>query len=152
MTEDSLEMIMKMKHYRITPQRETVLSVFHENPGKHFSAEDVYRLLKKNRIRISKATVYRNLELFSEIGLIRRVDFGDGMARYELSDQSCHSHHHLICEQCGTVIPINIDWLDDLEKRIATSYAFEIHDHQLKFFGLCKNCRKAIQEKGDHCD
>lgn len=125
------------------------MRIFLDRPGEHLSAEEVYELLKLTSFHISKATVYRTVDLLTHLRFLRRVDFGEGVARYELSDQSPHSHHHLICTACSKVIPIDIDLLEDLEKRITRSFSFQIVDHQLKFYGLCEDCRERNPDKRD---
>lgn len=68
-------------------------------------------------------------------------------ARYELYNQDEeHAHHHLICSECGSVIDIKGDSLDELERQIYRDYGFQLQDHCLKFFGECKNCRDKGRE------
>ena len=89
------------------------------------------------------ATVYRALDLLSELGILVHIDFGDGCARYELNtaDPTVHHHHHLICLKCKKVIEFEEDLLDDLEANIAKKSDFQIVNHEVKFFGYCSECR-----------
>ena len=130
--------------YKMTPQRKEILKIFVEHPDSHhMSAEDVYSILRENESEIGLATVYRALDLLSELGILVHVDFGDGCARYELntSDPKVHHHHHLICGKCKKVIEFEEDLLDDLEETIAEESDFQILNHEVKFFGYCKDCR-----------
>ena len=130
--------------YKMTPQRKEILKIFVEHPDSHhMSAEDVYSILRENESEIGLATVYRALDLLSELGILVHVDFGDGCARYELntSDPKVHHHHHLICVKCKKVIEFEEDLLDDLEATIAEESDFQILNHEVKFFGYCKDCR-----------
>ena len=134
--------------YKMTPQRKEILKIFVERRNfHHMSAEDVYSILRENDSEIGLATVYRALDLLSELGLLVRLDFGDGCARYELNtaDPKIHHHHHLICLKCKKVIEFEEDLLDELEKNIADKSGFEILNHEVKFFGYCSDCRT----KGD---
>ena len=134
--------------YKMTPQRKEILRIFVEHPNyHHMSAEDVYGFLRKQDSEIGLATVYRALDLLSKLGILVQIDFGDGCARYELNtaDPNVHQHHHLICVKCKKVIEFEEDLLDDLEADIAKKSGFQILNHEVKFFGYCKDCRT----KGD---
>lgn len=127
----------------MTPQRQIVLQIFLDHPGEHLSAEDVHGLLRDSRAEIGLATVYRSLELLSTLGILQKMEFGDGCSRYEVntSDPKAHHHHHLICTKCNKVIEFEEDLLDDLEQDICNKSGFKILDHQVKFFGICKECQ-----------
>jgi Fur family ferric uptake transcriptional regulator len=130
--------------YKMTPQRKEILKIFVEHSDiHHMSAEDVYGFLRKNESEIGLATVYRALDLLSELGILVQVDFGDGCARYELNtaDPTVHHHHHLICLKCKRVIEFEEDLLDYLEYTIAKQSGFQIVNHEVKFFGYCKDCQ-----------
>ena len=130
--------------YKTTPQREEILKIFVEHSEwHHMSAEDVYSILREKDSEIGLATVYRALDLLSELGILVRMDFGDGCARYELNtaDPKVHHHHHLICLKCKKVIEFEEDLLDELEANIANKSGFQILNHEVKFFGYCSDCR-----------
>ena len=130
--------------YKMTPQRKEILKIFVEHSDMHhMSAEDVYSILRENESEIGLATVYRALDLLSKLGILVQVDFGDGCARYELNtaDPKIHHHHHLICVKCKKVIEFEEDLLDELEETIAEESGFKILNHEVKFFGYCKDCR-----------
>ena len=71
------------------------------------------------------------------------MEFGDGCSRYEVGNMTPneHQHHHLICLKCGKVTEFFDDTMDELEQIIADKAGFKIKDHQVKFFGYCKECR-----------
>ena len=134
--------------YKMTPQRKEILKIFVEHKDyHHMSAEDVYNILRKNDSDIGLATVYRALDLLSDLEILVRMDFGDGCARYELNttDPKVHHHHHLICLKCKKVIEFEEDLLDELEADIADKSGFQILNHEVKFFGYCSDC----QTKGE---
>jgi len=142
-TMDDLKQRLQARQHKLTIQRRTVLQVFIDNPGKHLSAEDVYAILRAKPMDIGLATVYRSLELLAQLGILQRMEFGDGCSRYEIGNmnQDEHQHHHLICMKCGKVIEFFDDILDDLEKVVAEKSSFKIVDHQVKIFGYCKECQ-----------
>jgi Fur family ferric uptake transcriptional regulator len=130
--------------YKLTTQRRVVFEVIHANEGKHFSPEEIYEIVKEDHPEIGLATVYRTLKLFEKIGIIYRLNFNDGCSRFEMShfDDESHRHHHLICVECGKIMEVKIDLLQDLEDHIEKNYEFDIHNHTLKFFGTCVDCQK----------
>jgi len=134
---------LKAKEYKLTSRREYILRVLLENKDKHLSAEEVYNLVKIKAPDVGLATVYRTLELFCEFDIIHSMDFGDGRKRYEFGDGEAegHHHHHLICLKCGVILEVEEDLLEDLETRVKRDMDFEVHNHQLKIFGYCKNCK-----------
>ncbi len=90
------------------------------------------------------ATVYRTLQLLSELDVLSKLNLDDGCVRYELNThEDDHQHHHLICTNCGDVIEVVVDLLDALESEIEVNYQFKINDHKVKFFGICKKCQEA---------
>lgn len=138
-----IEEKLRAHDYKMTPKREQVLRVLLENKDKHLSAEEVYNLVKLRAPDVGLATVYRTLELFCNFDIIHGMDFGDGRKRYEFSSKSMdgHRHHHLICIDCGRIIEVNEDLLEELEERVTSRYGFLISDHELKFFGWCRECK-----------
>ena len=128
---------------KLPPQRQIILRVFLEHKNQHLSAEDVHGILRDGQLEIGLATVYRSLELLAQLGILQRLEFGDGCSRYELNttDPEQHQHHHLICMRCGKVQEFDDDMLESLEKDIAEKSGFQIVDHQVKFFGICKECQ-----------
>jgi Fur family ferric uptake transcriptional regulator len=112
------------------------------------SAEEVFLLTHKNYPGIGLATVYRTLNLLTQMGLIRKFNFGDGRSRYELTTKSEKGHHHhLVCTQCGRIIDYNdfmekeVKFIKELEAELADKHKFKINSHQIYFYGLCDKCQ-----------
>lgn len=127
---------------KLTMQRRSVLDVLLEHSNEHLSTEEIYDIVKVKFPEIGLATVYRTVQLFEEMGIVDRLNFDDGCSRFELaSDDTVHHHHHLICESCNKVFEVENDLLDDIEKEIESKYNFKIHDHNVMFYGLCKDCK-----------
>ncbi|RXZ80802.1 transcriptional repressor [Paenibacillaceae bacterium] len=134
---------LKNKSYKLTAQREATVRVLLENEKDHLSAEDVYMLVKAKYPEIGLATVYRTLELLSELQIVEKMNFGDGVARFDLRrDDHEHMHHHLICSECGAVEEILDDWLPELESRLEREMGFQVMDHRLDFIGKFADCSK----------
>ncbi len=129
--------------YKMTSQREIILRTFIDFQDQHLSAEDIYQIVRKRSPEIGLATVYRTLELLSDLEVLKKLDFGDGRSRYEINEtNSAHHHHHLICLLCGKVKEFGDDLLETLENAIAQKSNFHIVDHQLKIYGYCMECQR----------
>ena len=93
--------LLREKGIKVTTQRVLVLSVLMSNPEKHFTAEEIYELVKSSYPEIGLATVYRTIQLLSENQLVDRISLDDGLARYgigNMGDATKHHHHHLISD------------------------------------------------------
>lgn len=131
------------KQYKLTPQRRIILEAFVDHQDEHLSAEDVHTIVRQHSSEIGLATVYRTLELFSELDVLQKMDFGDGRSRYEINEKTTpHHHHHLICLACNKVKEFEDDLLETLETVISRKSNFTIVDHQVKFYGYCEECQK----------
>lgn len=132
---------LRDKEYKLTPQRRIILKVIMEKNKRHLSAEEIYSIVKESFPDIGLATIYRTLDLLAELGILQKMDFGDGKARFELNDEDVHHHHHLICLSCGKVEEFDLDLLESLEESISEKTGFDIVDHRLKFYGYCSECK-----------
>lgn len=137
--------LLRHHSYKLTPQRQTILKAFLENEDQHLSAEDTFMMVKHNYPDIGLATVYRTLDLLAELGILQRNDFGDGRSRYEFNRKEEHHHHHLICIQCGEVSEFDDDLLESLEAIIEKRNGYHVIDHDLKFYGYCKQCKSTLE-------
>ena len=145
-TEELLKQRLKEKGLKVTHQRILVLSVLEQNSGRHMTAEDIYELVSQDYPEIGLATVYRTMQLLWDMQLVDRINLDDGCVRYEIGHlikgDMQHNHHHLICRKCNKVIPFTDDLLDDLEDHIEKVTGFHVLDHELKFYGFCRECRE----------
>lgn len=138
---EKLKEELKLKGYKLTPQRRAIVNIIIQNEGSHLTAEELYDLVKKECPEIGLATVYRTIQLLEDIGIVFKINLDDGCNRYELVDEDeIHQHHHLICRKCGKVIQVEEDLLDTIEKNVEKEYKFKIENHSLKFIGLCNEC------------
>jgi len=123
---------------RLTPQRLMVVKAV-ENADSHISAEEIYLQIRASYPHMNISTVYRTLELLSELGLVTETDMGDGRVRYHSIGKG--HHHHLVCQQCGAITDIEESDLGSLWAEIKKKYGFEVDMNHLAFFGLCSRCR-----------
>lgn len=142
-TLDSIKKKLQQEGFKLTPQREATVSILLENREEHLSAEAVYMLVKHRYPDIGLATVYRTLEILTDIGVTYRLILEDGLARYDLKrDDHKHFHHHLLCLKCGTIEEVHEDLLVDVEKIVTQRFGFLVQDHRLTFHGICRNCQQ----------
>jgi Fur family ferric uptake transcriptional regulator len=135
---ESFREYLKRKDLKLTGQRTTIVQkVFATH--RHFTAEELQDLLRSEKARISKATVYRTLALLTECGLIVEHDFGQGQKYYEQIFGRVQ-HDHLICLSCGKIEEFTFDPLSEVQERIARGKGFRPISHALHIFGLCARC------------
>ncbi|MBN1349590.1 transcriptional repressor [candidate division KSB1 bacterium] len=135
--------------YRLTAPREIVIDILIETDN-HLSVEDIYVKALKINPSIGLATVYRTLDLFAQIGIAQKFDFGDGKARYELTDNPKKDHHHhLICIRCKAIIDYSdfmkeeLRLMDKTQAALSQKHQFKIMHHTIHFYGICEKCRKS---------
>ena len=119
------------KGLRMTGQRRTIAGVL-EGAEDHPDVEELYARASALDAAISIATVYRTVKLFEEAGILERVEFGDGRARYE---ESGEHHEHLVDVETGEVIEFYHAELEALKEQIAREMGYELVDHRLELFG-----------------
>ncbi len=108
------------------------------------SAFEIERLLSDGGGRaVARASVYRVLDELVGLGLVSRIEVGQGIARYEPVDPSGHNHHHhMVCDTCGDVIPFEDDELERTLDRVAERVTFTVSDHEITLHGACGNCKR----------
>jgi len=147
---EQFKILLKEKGMKTTTQRLAILQVLLEQSDKHLTAEEIYELVKLNWPDIGLATVYRNIQLLSELNLIDRLNLDDGYVRYEIgsmnTDDVKHHHHHLICLECGEVFMFEEDFLENLEQTILDTLGFVVSNHEVKLYGLCKKCNERTEQ------
>ena len=132
--------VLQEKNLKMTPQR---VEVFKEvcDSDEHQEAEEIYLSLRQRDVHISRATVYRTMDILYQHDLVQRMDFGDGKWRYE-HWLDCHQHDHLICIRCGTIVEFVNHQIEEIQQDVADKFNYELVRHVHQLFGLCKQCRK----------
>ena len=122
---------------RITKQRKAIFQAL-EGDTTHPTADEIYQRVKRDLPSISLATVYRNLKLLADSGLILEISTPDGPNRY---DPQTPRHYHLLCQRCERVDDVELPVQRTLERRLEASTQYEVHTHELIFYGVCPSCR-----------
>jgi len=121
------------KGLRMTGQRRTIARVL-EQSDDHPDVEELYARASREDAGISIATVYRTVKLFEEAGILERLEFGDGRARYE--DAERDHHDHLIDMQSGEVIEFVDPEIEALQEKIAEKLGYRLKGHRLELYGV----------------
>lgn len=127
---------LRQAGYKITPARLAVLEIIlregqHQNPG------EILRLAQAIHPNTGRATVYRTLELLTQLGIVRPIYVGESGPTYIRAEGG---HHHLVCAGCGKVVDFEQCVADSMERELEARFGFRIRSHLLEFYGLCAEC------------
>jgi Fur family ferric uptake transcriptional regulator len=129
------------KGYRMTPQRMMILSVI-EDTQEHISAEEIFAKVLATYPHVNISTVYRTLELLKKLGLVTETDLGGGRFRYHPAEKG--HHHHLICQECGSITDLDESELFPLQESLLAKYKFIADMKHLAIMGRCTKCYPLI--------
>ncbi|MCZ7572734.1 MAG: transcriptional repressor [Ardenticatenaceae bacterium] len=124
--------------YRWTAQRAAVLEVLRAEPEQHPDAHAIYQAVRRLLPQVSLGTIYRTLSVLREAGLIRELEYGSEISRYEVVETP---HYNIICMECGRIGNIHLAPFADLSNRVAAHTPFEVLGHRLEFYGRCPECQ-----------
>ncbi|MBO0842609.1 MAG: transcriptional repressor [Nocardioides sp.] len=141
-TVDDWREALRAKGYRLTPQRELVLGAVERL--QHATPEEVLAVVRESSSAINLSTVYRNLEVLEELGLVRHAHLGDRASTYHSA--SGHPHFHLVCRKCQHVTSVDPDAASGFAERLREEYAFEADIGHLTVFGECLSCEEKCDE------
>lgn len=127
------------KGYKLTKQRQAILQVFQESNKHLLTAQEVFELANSSNTKgMNFSTVYRNLEILTQINILNKVVLGQGLSGFELTNLN-HHHHHLICKSCGKTSAINFCPFETLSPE--DMGGFKPTDHKFEVYGYCKGCK-----------
>jgi Fur family peroxide stress response transcriptional regulator len=135
---EQLEKLCREAGIPCTMQRRVLLEAVLER-DEHPTANQLFEAVRVRNPQISRATVHRNLETLSEMGVIMKTCHPGGVARY---DARVDIHHHLICLRCNSVVDIDDENLSSLTIPDTSAFGFEVSDFQVQLRGICRECRK----------
>ena len=130
--------MQKYQLYRMTRQRQIILEELRK-VDCHPSADEVYQRVRSFLPRISLGTVYRNLEILSEMGKIQKLELSGSLKRF---DWDLKKHYHIRCLRCDRIDNAPLAPLNQLEDELYEATVFQIIGHNLEFIGLCPKCTK----------
>jgi Fur family ferric uptake transcriptional regulator len=128
---------------KITLPRLKILEILETHAEQHFSVEDIYKLLLQENEEVGIATIYRVLTQCEQAGLVKRLQFEEGPAVFELSRDD--HHDHFVCTGCGMVEEFHDSIIEERQREIAAKAGYEMEDHNMVLYGLCAKCRKKTE-------
>lgn len=130
-----------LKQYRIrnTTARRQILSAILALEDRHFYAEDIIKYLRYRQRTTSRASTFRTIQLFCELGIVRVIELSKYGAKYECAIGG-HHHDHLYCIRCGAAIEFKEEAIEKLQEKICRFKHFQPLSHILKITGVCKKC------------
>ena len=126
------------KKIRMTRQRQVILNELLKS-HTHPAADEIYKAVRRKLPHISLGTVYRNLEILSQAGMIAKLDPGSPERRF---DGRMDRHYHIRCQQCGRVEDVPLKPLSQIEARLEKQIDYDVSGHNLEFCGICPGCRE----------
>lgn len=136
-----LKDLSRTRGLRLTPQREALLRALGREADRHPTADELYRVVRRTMPSVSPATVYRNVQVLAQAGVISRFERAGGPVQY---DANLEDHHHFVCRRCGKVANIYLSNLDySLNRRRAPLAGARIESCELQLGGVCARCRRA---------
>lgn len=129
---------LKEDKVRITPQRYAIMEYL-ANHHNHPTADEIYQEMASRFSGMSIATVYNNLRLLVDKGLVTEMNYGDASSRFDFTDQP---HYHAICKKCGRIEDFYYPGLEDVEMAAGRLTGYNISQHRLEVYGLCPDCQK----------
>lgn len=139
--EEALE-TLKESGVRITPQRYAVLEYLLTSMS-HPTADEIYKALEDKFPNMSVATVYNNLRVLKEIGLVKELTYGDDSSRF---DCNMTEHYHIICNTCGKIVDFDYPTLNEVESFAEKVTGFKVNQHRLELYGECEDCQTAATQ------
>jgi Fur family transcriptional regulator, ferric uptake regulator len=124
--------------YRLTPPRRALAELIVDLNG-HFTASDLAVAARDRRMPVSRATLFRALELMVEVGAVERLDLPSGEHAYVPCAPS--HHHHVVCSRCGRTADVDDSGLTEAVREIGRMSGYRIEMHRLELFGLCRACQ-----------
>lgn len=120
--------------------RQAVIDVLAAEPCA-VGALEIEERLRTGERRVARASVYRALEQLAELGLVHKLDLGSEAARYERADPGGDHHHHMVCDECGKVLPFSDQALELAVSQIPGRQGFAVREHEVVLHGACDDCR-----------
>lgn len=138
---DQIKKALKKEGLRYTRQRQAVWDELCSSDD-HRDAEEIYFSLQNSGINVSRATVYRTIDVLVKNNMVRKLELGDGRARYEHKINSTH-HDHLICVQCGRIEEFLDEEIEKLQDKIVDKLGFKLIRHIHQLFVICNDCKES---------
>ena len=124
-------------HRRTAPRR--ALAELIASSGGHFTADELLTESRRRRLGVTRATVFRSLDVLSDLGLVERLDLPTGTHAFVACEPE--HHHHVVCSSCGRSTPVDDAGIERLAEAIGRSTGYQVETHRLELFGRCPGCQ-----------
>lgn len=133
---------LKKEDMRLTKQRMAILEDVLRS-AEHRECDDIYLSLKTKGVSVSRATIYRTMDILEAIGFVRKMDIGDGRARYENKISQSH-HDHIICIECGRILEFVDEEIERRQEEWCREHGFNLVHHVHQLHGICQACQRKL--------
>lgn len=127
--------------YRRTAPRRALAELVATHDG-HFTADGLLAESRRRRLGVTRATVFRSLDVLSDLGLVERLDLPSGGHAF-VACEAAH-HHHVVCSSCGRSTPVEDAGLEGVAQAIGRSTGYRVETHRLELFGICPGCQGGV--------
>jgi Fur family ferric uptake transcriptional regulator len=121
----------------MTPQRQLIFETIYA-AKKHLTAEEIHERVRKRFRGVNLSTVYRNLDLLEDLGLICHAHLGHSVGQYHSTSGA--EHQHLVCRRCGSIEEVGVDLMEPVRAEVKTRSGFEADLTHFAIFGICRRC------------
>lgn len=137
--------ILRKKGHRVTPERLALFREVYSHHG-HIDADALLQSIQDRGLKVSRATLYRNLDLMAELGFVRKYRLGTNRFQYEHVHEGLR-HDHLVCTDCGRVAEFVSPGIVAMQREICRAHGFDPDDHTLQIHSVCVDCQKRRAER-----
>ena len=124
--------------YRRTAPRRALAELV-ASSGGHFTADELLAASRRRRLGVTRATVFRSLDVLSDLGLVERLDLPTGTHAFVACEPE--HHHHVVCSSCGRSTPVDDAGIERLAEAIGRTTGYQVETHRLELFGRCPGCQ-----------
>ena len=125
--------------YRLTAPRRALAALIESRAG-HFTADELLGESRRRRLGVTRATIFRSLDVLADLGAVERLDLPSGEHAF-VACEPAH-HHHVVCSSCGRSTGVVDHGIERIADEIGRETGYRIDAHRLELFGLCPSCRK----------
>lgn len=139
-SEHAQRVLVRSKHHSGGARRAVVELLDSQHCA--LSALEIDDALRAGRRPVGRASIYRILDELERLGLVQKVEVGQAMARYEPIRGEAGHHHHLVCDNCGTVMPFTDPDLERAIKKLSRRVPIHVAEHEIVLHGACEDCKE----------
>ncbi len=142
---------MQIKGYN-TKQKNIIIEMLQKNKDRHLTVDEMLKILDELKSPVSKATLYRFLDVLVSTGDLRKyitVEGEKACYQYVDEEEGCHEHYHLKCIECGKLIHMDCKHIDDIKEHVLKKHKFSVDPSRIVLYGTCEDCMEEFHEKNN---